>query len=151
MQLTRKINIIKQDIEVEGKSYEAVNQFIYLGSQINSKNSIQDEIRRKIQAGNGSLFANKKLLNNKDLNATSKLQIYKSTMRPTVTYGCETWAMTVTEQNRLLVFERRVLRKIYGPTLENDGIWRIKTNKELEILIKKKYCKIYKITEITMG
>jgi len=46
--------------------------------------------------------------------------------------------MTDTEQNRLLVFERRVLRKIYGPTLDNDETWGIKTNKELEILIKKK-------------
>jgi len=46
--------------------------------------------------------------------------------------------MTVTEQNCLLVFERRVLRKIYGPTLDNDGTWRIKTNEDLEILIKKK-------------
>jgi hypothetical protein len=26
----------------------------------------------------------------------------------------------------------------YGPTLDNDGTWRIKTNEELEILIKKK-------------
>jgi hypothetical protein len=135
MQLTRKTNIIKQDIEVEGKSYEAVNQFIYLGSQINSKNSIQEEIRIRIQAGNRSLFANKKLLNNKGLNATSKLQIYKPIMQPTVTYGCATWAMTVTEQNLLLVFERRVLRKIYGPTLDNDGTWKIKTSKELGILI----------------
>jgi len=46
--------------------------------------------------------------------------------------------MKVTEQNRLLVFERRVLRRIYGPTLDNDGTWRIKTNEELEFLIKKK-------------
>ena len=46
--------------------------------------------------------------------------------------------MTVTEQNRLLIFERRVLRKIYGPTQDNDGTWRIKTNEELEILINKK-------------
>jgi len=60
------------------------------------------------------------------------------TIRPAVTYSCETWAMTVREQNRLLVFEKRVLRKIYGPTLENDGTWRIKTNEELEILIKRK-------------
>ena len=45
--------------------------------------------------------------------------------------------MTVTEQNCLLVFERSVLRKIYGLTLDSDGTWRIKTN-ELEILIKKK-------------
>jgi hypothetical protein len=58
-------------------------------------------------------------------------------MRPTVTYGCETWTMTVTEQNRLLVFERGILRKIYGPTQNNDGTWRIKTNEELEIPIKK--------------
>jgi hypothetical protein len=46
--------------------------------------------------------------------------------------------MTVIEQNRLLVFERRVLRKIYGPTQDNDGTWRIKANEELEVLIKKK-------------
>jgi hypothetical protein len=46
--------------------------------------------------------------------------------------------MTVIEQNRLLVFERRVLRKIYEPTQDHDGTWRIKTNEELEILIKKK-------------
>jgi len=61
--------------------------------------------------------------------------------------------MTATEQNRLLVFQRKVLRKIYGPTLGNGGTWRIKTNEELEILIKEKkeYCKIYKITKITMG
>jgi len=70
--------------------------------------------------------------------AASKLQIYNSIIQPTVTYGCETWAMTVTEQNRLLVFERRVLREIYRPILDNDGTWRIKTNEELEILIKKK-------------
>jgi hypothetical protein len=43
--------------------------------------------------------------------------------------------MAVTKQNRLLVFERRVLRKIYGPTQDNDGTWRIKTNEELKILI----------------
>jgi len=64
--------------------------------------------------------------------------IKQAIIRPSVTYGCETWAMTVTEQNRLLVFDRRVLRKIYGPTLDNDGTWRVKTNEELEILIKKK-------------
>jgi hypothetical protein len=110
MQVSRKTNITKQDIEV-GQSYEAVNQFIYLGSQINSKNSIQEEIRLRIQTGNRSLFANKKLLKNKDLNAASKLQIYKTIVRHIVTYGCETWVMTVAEQNRLLVFERRELRK----------------------------------------
>ena len=84
------------------------------------------------------MFANEKLLANKDLNAASKLEIYKYIIRPTVTYGCETWAMTITEQNHILVFERRIFRKIYGPTLDSDGTWRIKTNEELETLIRKK-------------
>jgi hypothetical protein len=46
--------------------------------------------------------------------------------------------MTVTEQNRLPVFERRVLGKIHEPTQDKDGTWRIKTHEELENLIKKK-------------
>jgi hypothetical protein len=113
VQLTRKTSTTKHDFEVSGKSYETVDRFISLGAQINSKDLIQDEIRLKIQAGNRNVFANKKkLLKHKDLNSASKLQIYKHIIRSTVTYGCETWTMTVTEQNRLLAFERRVLRII---------------------------------------
>ena len=37
---------------------------------------------------------------------------------------------------KLSLFEREILRKIFGPTKEVNGIWRIKTNKELDELIK---------------
>jgi len=30
-----------------------------------------------------------------------------------------------------MVFERKVLRRIFGPTKERDGTWRIKTNDKL--------------------
>jgi hypothetical protein len=30
-------------------------------------------------------------------------------------YGCETWSLTLREENRLRVFENRVLRRIFGP------------------------------------
>ena len=36
---------------------------------------------------------------------------------------------------RLSVSERKILRKIFGPTKEDNDIWRIKTNKELDELI----------------
>ena len=36
------------------------------------------------------------------------------------------------------MFERKVLRKIFGPTKERDGTWRIKTNDELDELIRLK-------------
>ena len=37
-----------------------------------------------------------------------------------------------------MIFERKVLRKIFGPTKERDGTWRIKTNAELDELIRHK-------------
>ena len=39
--------------------------------------------------------------------------------------------------NKLLVLERKFLRKIFGPNNEN-GIWRIKINQELDEIIKRK-------------
>ena len=34
------------------------------------------------------------------------------------------------------MFERKIFRKIFGPTKEDNGNWRIKTNIELDELIK---------------
>ena len=44
--------------------------------------------------------------------------------------------MKETIKNELILFERNVLRKIFGPTKERDGKWRIKTNDELVELIR---------------
>jgi len=35
-----------------------------------------------------------------------------------------------------MIFERKILRKIFGPIKEENGLWRIKTNGELDELIK---------------
>ena len=54
-----------------------------------------------------------------------------------MTYASETWVLKETIIEKLLVFERKILRRIFGPTKENQ-IWRIKTNQELDKLIKHK-------------
>jgi len=61
----------------------------------------------------------------------AKLKLYFSVIRPVVTYACETWILKETIISRLMVFERKIWRKIFGPTYEN-GSWRIKTNQELD-------------------
>ncbi|PSN32606.1 hypothetical protein C0J52_26152, partial [Blattella germanica] len=45
-------------------------------------------------------------------------------IRLVVTYGAETWTLTKEDQNTLRKFERKIMRKIYGPMMEN-GEWRI--------------------------
>jgi hypothetical protein len=65
------------------------------------------------------------------------LKLYYTVIRPTVTYSCEIWILKETIINKLSVFERNPLRKIFGPKNEN-GIWRTKTNQELDEIIKHK-------------
>jgi hypothetical protein len=38
--------------------------------------------------------------------------------------------------NKLMIFERRSMRKIFGPTRTDDGYWRIKTNQEINKILK---------------
>jgi hypothetical protein len=63
-----------------------------------------------------------------------KIKIYKTVILPVVLYGCETWSVTLVEEQRLRVFENRVLRKIFGPKREGDGSWRKYHNDELHDL-----------------
>jgi capsule polysaccharide modification protein KpsS len=65
----------------------------------------------------------------------SKLKLYRTVIRSIVTYASETWVLKETIIQKLLVFERKILRRIFGPTMENQ-IWRIKTIEELDRLIK---------------
>jgi hypothetical protein len=65
----------------------------------------------------------------------AKLKFYFSVIRPIVTYACETWILKETIAHRLMVFERKILRKVFGPTYEN-GYWQIKTNQKLDKIIK---------------
>jgi len=50
-------------------------------------------------------------------------------------YGSETWVLSKSDEARLGVFERKVLRAIFGLTSDN-GEWRIKYNDELHTLYK---------------
>jgi hypothetical protein len=52
-----------------------------------------------------------------------------------VTYASETWVLKENIIKKLLVFERKILRGIFGPMKENQT-WRIKSNEELDKLIK---------------
>jgi hypothetical protein len=45
-------------------------------------------------------------------------------------YGCESWSLTKNEENKINIFEIKILRKIYGPTNDN-GVWCIRYNQEL--------------------
>ena len=91
------------------------------------------KIKERIAKGNGAYYANKTPFKSKLVSRNSKLKLYRSIISSIVVYGCKTWVLK--ENNRQdSVFERKILRKIFGPTKEHNGTWRIKTNRELDEL-----------------
>jgi hypothetical protein len=70
------------------------------------------------------------------LNRSSKLKIYKTLIRPVVTYGSEAWTLTRRNEQQLRIFERKILRKIFGAIQDENGIWRSRKNQELDELIR---------------
>ena len=52
-----------------------------------------------------------------------------------MSYGAEAWTLTEKEEQAVLIFERKIFRRIYGPKYEN-GEWKNRTNRELEEMSK---------------
>ena len=79
---------------------------------MNGNKSIEEEIKGRISLGSKAFYANQDLIKSKLLTKNSKLRMYKTLVRPVVTYACEMWALKENIKTKLRVFERKVLRTI---------------------------------------
>ncbi|KAJ4439060.1 hypothetical protein ANN_15016 [Periplaneta americana] len=117
------------------QSSKEVEKFKYLGATVTSINDTREEIKHKINMGNACYYSFEKLLSSSLLSKNLKVRIYKTVILPVVLYGCETWTLTLREEQRLRVFENKVLRKIYGAKRDEvTGEWRKLHNTELQAL-----------------
>jgi len=67
-----------QNINIDSKSFETVEQFWYLGTTLTNQNSIQEEIKSNLKSGNAWYHLVQNILH-------------------IVLYGCETLSLTLRE------------------------------------------------------
>jgi len=77
-----------------GKRYEKGESFKYLGAVTTSLDEIGTEIKRKIAAGNKCCYASGPIIRRRSISQSIKIHLYKTIIRPAVTYGAETWKLT---------------------------------------------------------
>jgi hypothetical protein len=80
-------------------------QLKYLGTRITNQSFIQEEIMSRL---------------NSEYPKTVKIRIYKPIILPVVVFECETWSLTLREEDKLRGFEKRVLRKMLGEMREEE-------------------------------
>jgi hypothetical protein len=122
-------------LKIDNFTFENVENFNYLGSILNADNKMNTEIAEKIAKGNKAYYANSKLIKSKLLKRNTKMKIHKTMIRPVVTYSSKTWTSTAKDENNLCIFEKQILRKIFGP-VNIDNVWRIQNNMEIDNLIE---------------
>jgi hypothetical protein len=69
-----------------------------------------------------------------------KITIYKIIILPVVLHGCETWPLTLMEEQGLRVFENRALRRILGP--KRDEVIGVGENCVMRSFMTRTLCQV---------
>ena len=94
-------------------------------------------MKERITEGYRAYRVHEKLFSSKLISRNIKLQLYNTLIRPTVTYASETRVLKEKMTDKLMIFERKIMRKIFGPTRTDDGYWKITTNQEINDILKR--------------
>ena len=106
-----------------------------MGTTLTNQNSIQGEIKSRLNSGHACYYFVHNLLSSSLLSKNLKIKVYRTIILLVVLYGCETWLLTLREEDRLRVFENRVLRTIFGPRRDQvTGEWRKLHNEEFNVM-----------------
>ena len=90
------------NMRIDNRSFERVEEFKYLGTTLTNQNSIQDEIKSRLKSGNACYYSVQNVLSSSLLSRNLKIKIYRTIILPVVLYGCETWSLTLREEQRHL-------------------------------------------------
>ena len=109
-----KLNIQKTKImasgpitswQIDGKTVEAVSDFILGGSKITADIDCSHEIKRCLLLGKKVMTNLDGILKNRDITLPTKVHLIKAMVFPVVMYGCESWTVKKAEHQKIDGFE----------------------------------------------
>ena len=66
------------DIKTDNSSFQRVEEFRYLGTNLRNQNSIQEEIKSRLKSGNACYHSVQNLLSSRLLSKNLKIKIYRT-------------------------------------------------------------------------
>ena len=111
-----------------------VEKYKYLGVMVTSTYDICKEIKCRVNMGKACYYSLEKILSSRLLPKRLKVNICKTIILPVqaVLCGCETWSLTLRDEQRLRMFKNNEIRRILGlretKLQENGESYIIKLN-----------------------
>ncbi len=104
---------IQPNIKVDNTTLEYVDHFPYLGSIISSKADIDSEVNHRLSCASGAYARlRRRVFEDRDLSAQTKLLVYRAVVLPTLLYGAESWTTYSRHLRAMEQYLQRSLRKI---------------------------------------
>jgi len=121
MTMTRKLETLRHTTigNSQIEQSEQIRDFKYLGVTLDKQNNMHGKINIRLTTANRCYFALAKLLRSKLISIKTK-ELYISYVRPVLSYACATWATMKGDEEKLLRFKRKILRKIHGPIYSQE-------------------------------
>jgi hypothetical protein len=122
-------------VKIVNRSFADVAKFRYMGTTLADQNCMHEEIKSRLNSGNACCHSVHSLLPSRLFSRNVKVKMRKTTILSVLSYGCETWSLTLMVELNLRVFENGVLMGIFGPKRDEvTGEWRKLHNGELHNL-----------------
>jgi hypothetical protein len=128
-----------QPINIDGKTLENVEKFMYLGSELEEKGDVEIEVNSRLGKAAGVFRRLNNIWRSSTFNLKTKLKLYMSVVVPTAIYASEAWKSTTKIQQKLNVFHQRNLRRILGVTwrdhVTNNEVLSRTEQKPLHVIV----------------
>jgi hypothetical protein len=109
--------------------------FKYLETALTNKNCIEEEIKSRLNWEEACYYPVQSILSSRLISKNIQMKICERTIIRVVLYGCETWSVTLREEYKLRMFDKRVLKRMFESKREEvEGSCRRLHNEEIQNL-----------------
>ena len=89
--------------EIDGETVETMSDFILGGSKITVDGDCSHEIKRHLLLRRKVMTNLDSILKSRDITLPRKVHLVKAMVYPVVMYGCESWAVTLSAEELMLL------------------------------------------------
>ena len=111
-------------IMLKGSPIEDVEDYVYLGSQLNMRNDLTGELARRCKAGWAAFNSIKSVVED-TRDHKLRADLFNTTVLPALSYAGETWALTKAHERRLKSAQASIERRLVGLTLARQRELRL--------------------------